>query len=94
MYEHENGNRTRRAPAERAFGAPADEGDARAQARRALQDAYDWRDDEPGTSAGASAAGTADAAKTGDSVRSAAARAEARRSRREVVRSISRTVGV
>ena len=48
MYEHEDGNRIRRASAARPLGAPADEGDARALARRALQDSYDWRDDEPG----------------------------------------------
>lgn len=94
MYEHENGDRTRPASAARTLGAPADEGDARAHARRALQDAYDWRDDEPGASAGTPAASAADTATTGASARSAAARAEARRSRREVVRSISRTVGV
>lgn len=51
MFEHENGNRTGRAAAARSLGAPADEDDARARARRALQDAYDWRDDEPTTHA-------------------------------------------
>ena len=86
MYEHEDGNRMRRATAARTLSAPADEGDARAWARRALQDSYDWRDDEPHATTSAGSA-TPDA-------RSAAARAEARRSRREVVRSISRTVGV
>lgn len=93
MYEQENGNRIRRASSARTLGAPADEGDARAQARRALQDAYDWRDDEP--CAWTSAVTTAKSANTADAdTRSAAARAEARRSRQEVVRSISRTVGV
>jgi hypothetical protein len=47
MYEHEDGNRIRRAPAARTLGAPADECDARALARQALQDSYDWRDDDP-----------------------------------------------
>jgi hypothetical protein len=93
MYEHENGNRIRRAATARTLGAAADESDARAQARRALQDAYDWRDDEP-----AARPSTANGARPGGIAppqpRSAEARAEARRSRREVVRSISRTVGV
>jgi hypothetical protein len=93
MYEQENGNRTRRAPIARTPGAPADESDARAQARRALQDAYDWRDDEPAARP-ATANGTRPGATAPPQPRSVEARAEARRSRHEVVRSISRTVGV
>jgi hypothetical protein len=61
-----------------------DDGDARAQARRALQDAYDWRDDEerhPYAAAAASAAQVQEARTE---------RAAARRLRR----STSRTVGV
>ncbi len=54
MYEHEDGNRARRGAAALTLGAPADESDARARARRALQDAYDWRDDEPAAHASAS----------------------------------------
>ena len=98
MYEHEDGNRIRRASAARTLSAPADEGDARAQARQALQDAYDWRDDQTcAWTSAVAAAKTANAATPEDptsDVRSAAARAEAPRSRQEVVRSISRTVGV
>ena len=98
MYEYEDTNRIRRAPSARPLSAPADEGDARAHARRALQDAYDWRDDESCAWTSAVAAAKAANAATSDDaspdVRSAAARAEARRSRQEVVRSISRTVGV
>ena len=85
MYEDENGKRDQ---AGRAF--PTDEGDARAQARRALQDAYDWRDDEPHAAAAAGATATAKPAEQDER----SARSAARRSRRESVRSISRTVGV
>jgi hypothetical protein len=83
MYEHEQQEQGRRA-------FPADESDARAQARRALQDAYDWRDDEP--RAAAAARPVPASASTPQDERSA--RAAARRSRRQSVRSISRTVGV
>jgi hypothetical protein len=94
MYEHEDGNRIRRASAARTLGAPADEGDARALARQALQDSYDWRDDEScAWTSPLTAARAANAAKASGEP-SAAARAEARRSRQEIVRSISRTVGV
>jgi len=64
--------------------AAFDEGDARAQARRALQDAYDWRDDEEQHpyAAAAASAGQAQEARS--------ERAAARRLRR----STSRTVGV
>jgi len=85
MYEHEDGYRTRASQSPQE--TPADERDARAQARRALQDAYDWRDDESRASS-ATATSSATASPT------TAARAAARRSRREVTRSISRTVGV
>ena len=64
--------------------AAFDDGDARAQARRALQDAYDWRDDEeqhPYAAAASSAGATQEARSE---------RAAARRLRR----STSRTVGV
>lgn len=94
MHEHEDGDRIRRASAARTLGAPADEGDARAFARRALQDAYDWRDDEPCARTAAVGAAKTSGETVRADTRSAAARAEARRSRREVVRSISRTVGV
>ncbi len=82
MYEHEQQEQGRRA-------FPADENDARAQARRALQDAYDWRDDEPRAAA---ARPVPASPSTPQDERSA--RAAARRSRRQSVRSISRTVGV
>ncbi|MGH3416523.1 MAG: hypothetical protein ACRDSS_08650 [Actinocrinis sp.] len=81
MYEYDDSART-----------DGDAGDARARARRALQDAYDWRDDEP-RNAATSAAATA-TAPAAPRQRSAAARAEARRNRREVARSISRTLAV
>lgn len=88
MYEHEDGYRSRTSQRSRTQDTPADEGDARAQARRALQDAYDWRDDE----SRAPASTTANAATASPTI---AARAAARRNRREVItRSISRTVGV
>ncbi len=86
MYEHEDGYRTRASQRPQTQDTPADERDARAQARRALQDAYDWRDDESRASSQASSA-----AATSPTT---AARAAARRTRRDVVRSISRTVGV
>jgi hypothetical protein len=104
MYENGSRDRARRAP--RALGAVADEHDARAKARRALQDAYDWRDDEDlgaslvgaaAASAGRAASfgsGQPSAAEPGSRERSASARAAERRSRRLFVRSISRTVGV
>ena len=82
MYEHEQQEQVRRA-------LPADENDARAQARRALQDAYDWRDDEPRAAA---ARPMPAAPSIPQDERSA--RAAVRRSRRQSVRSISRTVGV
>ena len=58
--------------------------DARAQARRALQDAYDWRDDEESHPYAAAAA------SSGKSQEDRSERAAARRLRR----STSRTVGV
>lgn len=64
--------------------ATGDEGDARAQARRALQDAYDWRDDEQAHPFAAAAA------STGSAQEARSERAAARRLRR----STSRTVGV
>lgn len=85
MFEQQDGKRDQ---AGKAF--PADESDARAQARRALQDAYDWRDDEPR----AAATGTATAPAQPAEQDERSARAAARRSRRASVRSISRTVGV
>ncbi|MBS2961789.1 hypothetical protein KGA66_01925 [Actinocrinis puniceicyclus] len=85
MYEYEDGFRARAPQRPRTQETPADEHDARAQARRALQDAYDWRDDEPR----AAAADTSPATSS-----TSAARAAARRDRREVTRSISRTAGV
>jgi hypothetical protein len=87
MFEYED---AKRGQARAAF--PAAEDDARARARRALQDAYDWRDDEPRQAPGSTAAHTAPApppAQDGRSERSAA-----RRSRRASARSTSRTVGV
>ena len=87
MYEYEDGHRTRASQRPQTQDTFADEGDAREQARRALQDAYDWRDDESNASATA-ASSTATATPT------TAARAAARRNRREVTRSISRTVAV
>jgi hypothetical protein len=87
MYEHEDGYRTRASQRPQTQDTPADESDAREQARRALQDAYDWRDDESRGSA-PTATSPATASPT------TAARAAARRNRREVTRSISRTVGV
>jgi len=101
MYENGNRDRSRRAP--RARGASPDEFDARAQARRALQDCYDWRDDEPRAHAAAAVPATAAAsgasarplpAEPGSRERSASAARAERRSRRQFVRSISRTVGV
>jgi len=63
--------------------ADFDDGDARAQARRALQDAYDWRDDEEQHPYAA-------AASAGQAEESRSERAAVRRLRR----STSRTVGV
>ncbi|HXR70763.1 hypothetical protein [Actinocrinis sp.] len=88
MYEHEDGYRTRASQRPQTQDTPADESDAREQARRALQDAYDWRDDESNASATATSSAATAAPTT------TAARAAARRNRREVTRSISRTVGV
>jgi hypothetical protein len=70
------------------FGAreatgPDDGDDVRAHARRALQDSYDWRDDDERRSG-------APAAASGPAADAHAARAAARRLRR----STSRTVGV
>jgi hypothetical protein len=89
MFEYQDGSREQSRRAFPASGA-ADESDAKAQARRALQDAYDWRDDEPR----AALYPTPPARSAAAAERSASARAAARRNRRESARSISRTVGV
>jgi hypothetical protein len=96
MYEH-----TQQDQGRRALPAAADESDARAAARRALQDAYDWRDDENRRAASGSGSAPA-AAPSSPSPSSSSpstapdersARAAARR-RRQFARSTSRTVAV
>jgi hypothetical protein len=74
------------APGAREAAGPDDGDDVRAHARRALQDSYDWRDDDHDQQRRPAAAG----ATPGSEVDAHAARAAARRLRR----STSRTVGV
>ncbi len=84
MYEYEDGSRTRTSQRPRTQENPADEHDARVQARRALQDAYNWRDDEPRPASAAvtsppTASTTAERAAVVDAVAGFAATAAAGR---------------